>query len=782
MKLVKKAKRGFTLVELVVVIAVIAILAAVSVGAYFGVTESANNSRLEQETKQIHTAIQTVGLKGNSNHTLSSDGLTVTNIQAFELALEEATGTEMKVVTEDDFVVTVPTIHLTETYTKPQNGPILYKGYEYFNPEISGKKVVVEASTGNFDITTTDIEVNTTANMKTFYFIDRGWWHENNQVTKLYAFGDGENKNNAWPGLDATYVETIQYEDETLNVYSYDVDLNKYHTIIWSTFNGETKASQTTDIELATLGDNNLCINVSDESTTQFTPSYGVYIPGKADYGQFPEANNVTYYFLDQEWWHENNHETKIYFFNKTTGNNPAWITSFKDTTLVETIATEGHGSVNVYSITLDLNKWDTFIAVRTTAEGTVKSQTEDIAISTFEDGENLAVLLDQEEVIKTDNNSAKCLVTTDTYVAGKWDYGQYPVIQEDIRTIYLKTAAWFDEAGAYPYICTYTGSTESDQLPMTLILDDVLGGISYWSAEVDLATHDGVYFKRMGTEGEQTNYWGATSVNFTRVQLEENNFATIANEAKWTDNNNAKFDISLSTYSEDPTYGDYTLHLKGYKSWDSIDGNKINHIADGYTISGVELTETTTFKVYNDDVDLWMGSTYFELPENFIDDGTNDHNIKTTVAGVYTISISETGLFTAEKTGEITTQEPDDNEGDEWVIQDGYYLVGSMNNWGEAINSQEIETYMFTRQDNYEMSLSVNLKSGWSFKVVKVVGGSITDWYGGNAKSGGSSKIDNKENNGSNLTANSDVTLTIYFVYNKKSDDQPVGRMWFGE
>ena len=55
MKLFKKAKKGFTLVELVVVIAVIAILAAVSVGAYFGVTESAKNSQAAQEGKAAHT-------------------------------------------------------------------------------------------------------------------------------------------------------------------------------------------------------------------------------------------------------------------------------------------------------------------------------------------------------------------------------------------------------------------------------------------------------------------------------------------------------------------------------------------------------------------------------------------------------------------------------------------------------------------------------------------------------------------------------------------------------
>lgn len=52
-KRIKKVfKKAFTLIELVVVIAVIAILAGVSVAAYFGVTESAKNSKIEQEVKQ----------------------------------------------------------------------------------------------------------------------------------------------------------------------------------------------------------------------------------------------------------------------------------------------------------------------------------------------------------------------------------------------------------------------------------------------------------------------------------------------------------------------------------------------------------------------------------------------------------------------------------------------------------------------------------------------------------------------------------------------------------
>lgn len=53
MKINKKFKKAFTLVELVVVIAVIAILSAVSVGAYFGITDSANSSAAEQYKKQV---------------------------------------------------------------------------------------------------------------------------------------------------------------------------------------------------------------------------------------------------------------------------------------------------------------------------------------------------------------------------------------------------------------------------------------------------------------------------------------------------------------------------------------------------------------------------------------------------------------------------------------------------------------------------------------------------------------------------------------------------------
>ena len=49
-------KRGFTIVELVVVIAVIAILAAVMIPTFSNVTAKANDSARDQEAKAAHTA------------------------------------------------------------------------------------------------------------------------------------------------------------------------------------------------------------------------------------------------------------------------------------------------------------------------------------------------------------------------------------------------------------------------------------------------------------------------------------------------------------------------------------------------------------------------------------------------------------------------------------------------------------------------------------------------------------------------------------------------------
>ena len=92
MKLFKKAKKGFTLVELVVVIAVIAILAAVSVGAYFGVTESAKNSKADQEAKQFHTAVMLVVNDPDSGITFNKDSGLGGTLASFDAQIEKMSG------------------------------------------------------------------------------------------------------------------------------------------------------------------------------------------------------------------------------------------------------------------------------------------------------------------------------------------------------------------------------------------------------------------------------------------------------------------------------------------------------------------------------------------------------------------------------------------------------------------------------------------------------------------------------------------------------------------
>lgn len=183
MKIFKKAKRGFTLVELVVVIAVIAILAAVSVGAYFGVTESANKSKLEQESKQFHTAIQTVALIGNENHTLNADGLRVNDIETFEDAIEKQMGQDVEVMTDNPAKIGKQTIVLKTDVLQKENTPTVYKTFQYYSPEVGGKAILVDVVTGDFKHVsnldfTIDTEDQTEAEYITFYFENNWKWPE----------------------------------------------------------------------------------------------------------------------------------------------------------------------------------------------------------------------------------------------------------------------------------------------------------------------------------------------------------------------------------------------------------------------------------------------------------------------------------------------------------------------------------------------------------------------------------------------------------------------------
>ena len=121
MKLFKKAKKGFTLVELVVVIAVIAILAAVSVGAYFGVTESAKNSQAQQEGKAIHTNIVLVGNDPAQSDiaVFTKDGLEVKDQTKLTKAIADSMG--VSVDTYDVYYTSTsasPAVAVPSSFTK----------------------------------------------------------------------------------------------------------------------------------------------------------------------------------------------------------------------------------------------------------------------------------------------------------------------------------------------------------------------------------------------------------------------------------------------------------------------------------------------------------------------------------------------------------------------------------------------------------------------------------------------------------------------------------------
>ena len=87
----RSLKKGFTLVELVVVIAVVAILAAVSVGAYFGITATANLSAAKQHIKQMNDMLTyEYIMEGAHNKTfhearrdVQRQGLDVTKLKEF---------------------------------------------------------------------------------------------------------------------------------------------------------------------------------------------------------------------------------------------------------------------------------------------------------------------------------------------------------------------------------------------------------------------------------------------------------------------------------------------------------------------------------------------------------------------------------------------------------------------------------------------------------------------------------------------------------------------------
>ena len=153
MQIKKAIKKGFTLVELVVVIAVIAILAATSVGVYFGMLDSANRSADQQAVVQMNKVLQIENILDDVDSildvhaALEENGLTAENYTALAKDHTFYFDTGYKKIlyvntSTSDYKVEYPTEYEEETYYSRTK----LAGAEWFSLNLSIKKTEVSYS------------------------------------------------------------------------------------------------------------------------------------------------------------------------------------------------------------------------------------------------------------------------------------------------------------------------------------------------------------------------------------------------------------------------------------------------------------------------------------------------------------------------------------------------------------------------------------------------------------------------------------------------------------
>ena len=148
MKMNKKLKKGFTLVELVVVIAVIAILAGVSVGAYFGITDSANQSRCDQEAKAFHTALMLIVNDPNDAGAKYDEDNNVVTTSTIETSIENQLGYKIDVITAEEKTGTGAKT-LDGTVATDFAAEVEFNNDATFTYGVAGKTTTIDLKTGS---------------------------------------------------------------------------------------------------------------------------------------------------------------------------------------------------------------------------------------------------------------------------------------------------------------------------------------------------------------------------------------------------------------------------------------------------------------------------------------------------------------------------------------------------------------------------------------------------------------------------------------------------------
>ena len=153
-------KKGFTIIELVIVIAVIGILAAVLIPTFSGVIEKANESAAMQAARneyELFLAEHAAEMKGTENYTI------VTNGYKFSVKAGQFDATATKLEENESFndkvdLSKVATVKATVAGVMPTVGETtLTKVYSDFNCKTEVAAANIKSGTTYYYFSTTDI-------------------------------------------------------------------------------------------------------------------------------------------------------------------------------------------------------------------------------------------------------------------------------------------------------------------------------------------------------------------------------------------------------------------------------------------------------------------------------------------------------------------------------------------------------------------------------------------------------------------------------------------------